>query len=124
MNSTPFNLWSVEGKPDPHGDFYKYGAERTAPQYGDTHVARELVSHPGIMALTIAKERLRWLSRQVLHLTKREGYLNVERAQLPMGDLTDDQLANHFYMTETAEACMAGKQRMLWLITKLKELET
>ena len=121
-SSTPFNAWSLNGEPDPHGDYYIGG--RLAIMHGKMpdHVISVALEMPnlghsvgGSMFLTAAKERLRWLSRMV------ERY-NEIRASMPLGELTDDQLANQFFLTENTDDMTAGAARIKWLSKELKAI--
>lgn len=63
---TPAARWRVQGKPDPHG--VRYDCERRELAGGDMtddEVANAVYLDPSINNLTIAKDRIRWLSRQV-----------------------------------------------------------
>lgn len=63
---TPDARWRAEGKPDPHGT--RYDCERRALAGGDMtddEVANAVFLDPGIGNLTIAKDRIRWLSRKL-----------------------------------------------------------
>lgn len=62
--STPSALWRSEGKPDPHEN--RYDCERAkiaGGKFTDDEVANMVFLDPGIGNLTIAKDRIRWLSR-------------------------------------------------------------
>lgn len=109
MLSTPFHRWDT----DPHGTYYD--GDRLTPRYSDRWVAGALIGRPMIGTLTIAKERLRWLSRAVLKVITDETPYNETRATMLRGDLTDDQLSNCFYLTEHPDDLKAGAQRILWL---------
>lgn len=80
LAGTPSSRWSADGQPDPHGD--RYACERAALALGhltDDELANAVYLHgneqpsmadlvagkalPGIVYLTAAKERIRWLSR-------------------------------------------------------------
>lgn len=61
---TPAARWRVEGKIDPHG--VQYDVERARLPGGhmsDDEVANAVFMQPNIHTTTIAKERIRWLSR-------------------------------------------------------------
>lgn len=132
-SSTPFNAWSLNGEPDPHGDYYIGG--RLAIMHGKMpdHVMSVALEMPnlghsvgGSMFLTAAKERLRWLSRMVKMAAEKEG-ANIERyneirASMPLGELTDDQLANQFFLTENTDDMTAGAARIKWLSKELKAI--
>lgn len=63
---TPAARWREEGKPDPHGA--RYDCERAQIAGGhltDDEVANAVFLDPSIENLTIAKDRIRWLSRQL-----------------------------------------------------------
>lgn len=113
-NSTPFSRWSEQGLPDPHGDYYGIGYD--CSNISDYELIERLGSgFPNIMILTLAKERLRYLSRKVYDLYSDHKDINTQRFNLPLGEQTDDELANSFYLYETFELCHAGSERMRWL---------
>ncbi|MCP1852732.1 MULTISPECIES: hypothetical protein [unclassified Bradyrhizobium] len=63
---TPGARWRAEGKPDPHGDRYDCDrAQLAGGDLTDDEVANAVFLDPGINNLTIAKDRIRWLSRQL-----------------------------------------------------------
>lgn len=63
---TPAARWRAEGKADPHGDRYACERHETAGgQYSDDEVANGVFMDPSIEWLTIAKDRIRWLSRRL-----------------------------------------------------------
>lgn len=64
---TPAAHWREIGEPDPHG--VRYNCERTQLAGGhmtDDEVANAVYLDPNINNLTIAKDRIRWLSRRLL----------------------------------------------------------
>jgi hypothetical protein len=67
VRGTPSSRWSAEGLPDPHGP--RYDCERAALAGGggmtDDEVANAVYLDPNIVNLTIAKDRIRWLSRKL-----------------------------------------------------------
>jgi len=122
MNTTPFSKWSEAGEADPHGEFYQ--GEITGICMGNLpseEIARKLTStveqfsFSFIGTLTAGKERLRWLSRKVYNTTQDKGEMNKQRALMPLSELTDDELANRFFITEDAKDLLAGGERILWL---------
>ena len=63
---TPSSKWHAEGKEDPHKN--QYDCERAALTLGDftdDELANEVFMFPNIGNLIAAKERIRWLSRQL-----------------------------------------------------------
>lgn len=61
--------WRVRGEEDPHGDYYR---TRTREDLcggfmSDDELANEVYLSPNIANLTSAKERIRWLTRQLHH---------------------------------------------------------
>jgi len=113
-NSTPFSRWSEQGLPDPHGDLY--GESYDTSVISDYELIERLASgNVNIMILTLAKERLRNLSRKVYNLYPNHTLINEDRFNLPCGEQTDDELANSFYIYETSEFLHAGAERMRWL---------
>lgn len=66
-NATPAARWRANGSPDPHGT--RYDCERAATAGGqltDDEVANAVFLEPGIANTTIAKDRIRWLSRKLV----------------------------------------------------------
>lgn len=64
--STPGARWRENGEPDPHGKVYD--CERAKLCHGqmtDDELANAVFMQPSIDYLTAAKERIRWLSRQL-----------------------------------------------------------
>lgn len=63
---TPGARWRQDGKPDPHG--VRYDCERAQlclGQMSDDELANAVYLDPSIGNLTAAKDRIRWLSRQL-----------------------------------------------------------
>lgn len=126
--STPFSLWSRDGLDDPHGEYYQGDIKKIA--MGDKSstlvatllpvLAKEIV---GIMWLTSAKEHLRWLSRKLYKLSSDHDGVNQRRAQEPNGHMSDDELANAFFISESNVDLEAGKARILWLMKEIKQIE-
>ena len=70
--STPAARWRDEGKPDPHGNRYDCLREETVGGHlTDDEVANAVFLDPDLANLTIAKDRIRWLSRQVERVAER-----------------------------------------------------
>jgi hypothetical protein len=85
--STPSSRWAADGKPDPHGtDYDCERASLTLGHYTDDELANAVFVHggepinvdrlardpsyiPGTAFLTAAKDRIRWLSRQLVKAT-------------------------------------------------------
>ena len=66
MTGTPSAYWRESGDNDPHGDYYD--CERSKLCKGhltDDELANEVYLNPDIVNLTAAKERIRWLSREL-----------------------------------------------------------
>lgn len=125
---TPFSKWSEGGEADPHGEYYHKEIDTIClPHVDSIHLASKLMSCGSdimaIVILTAAKERLRWLSRRLYKLSTSHDEVNAERFLLPMGELTDDELANHFFITESAESLAAGNQRILWLVSCIDRIQ-
>lgn len=76
----------------------------------------------GIVYLTAAKERVRWLSKRLFDRSSDHAGVNRRRAELPMGNLTDYALANQFFMSENREELLAGRARIEFLLSELKSL--
>jgi hypothetical protein len=126
--STPFSEWSRDGLPDPHNEYYQ--GEKANIAMGDKPSMAVATMLPvmagtlmGIVWLTAAKEHLRWLSRKLYRLSDDHDAINQRRAQMPNGDMTDDVLANEFYLSEDAVDLEAGKERILWLLKEIKAIE-
>lgn len=129
MASTPFAKWRENGEPDPHQDRFTQSLEViTFGEMPHNVIAVGLISgsshHTFIMWLTAGKERLRWLSRKLYSLVDDHTKINQERATLSRGELTDDELANEFFLTEKQEDLEAGYERIVWLDKQIKELTT
>lgn len=128
--STHFANWCKDGLPDPHGEFYN--GDKSAIAMGDipsSAIARALTIRQGhdysfIALLTAGKEHLRWLSRKLYALAKNHEEINIQRAKLRAGDLTDDQLANAFYLSESADDLKAGQDRIVWLENEIAKIES
>ena len=128
ITSTPFSQWSQKGEADPHGLHYQGDDAKIAMKDKPCRVVAELFpamvgTLMGIAWLTTAKERLRWLSRKLYRLSDEHVGLNERRAQTPRGELTDDELANAFFMSESKDDMAAGKARILWLLSEIKALD-
>ena len=128
--STHFANWIKDGSPDPHGDFYS--GDKSSIAMGDIPsalIARALTISQGhdysfITLLTAGKEHLRWLSRRLYALTENHEEINIQRANLSAGDLTDDQLANAFYLSESVDDLKAGRDRIIWLENEIAKIES
>jgi hypothetical protein len=124
-SSTTFAKWRDNNEHDPHGDHYDQGVERLAyGHHSNEVIAQALVTGVSAMFfitwLTAGKERLRWLSRKLHSLTDDHKGINEYRATLLLGHLTDDELANTFYLSESTEDLKAGRERILWLSDRIK----
>lgn len=111
---TPSSKWATEGRPDPHGDYYKKPlADMAGGSWTTGQVARSATSGglDSIASLTVLKHRIRWLSRRVSDTAERR----AERAGMPYGDLTDDELANEAFIHEKISCITAAVLRMFWL---------
>lgn len=121
---TPFAVWLENGEEQPYGGDYEN--EAPAPQYPHAVIAMSLV-HTGlgissIMWLTMGKERLRWLSRRLYRLATEHEPYNIVRATMLNGSMTDDELANAFYLSESREDMDAGHDRIMWLDKEINKL--
>ncbi len=127
--------WRVDGEKDPHGEFF-IGPRETISMglTSNAEISRQLLicyhQMLSIGILTAAKERIRWLSRRIFLSDDKEWIeqLEVERATLPMGDNTDDHLANLVFMNGddrnyrlATQHLVAGSTRIQWLEKKLLE---
>lgn len=121
MKQTPFATWRENGEPDPHGAHYS-GSKDTiaAPAVSDVTVVSRLCCD--IMWPTIAKERIRWLSRRLYVLAEDHAAYNEQRATPVHGELTDDQVANAFFLHERP-FLQAAKDRITWLSEAVSKLE-
>lgn len=131
-DSTPFAHWRGLGGEDPHGDLYNGEEARKRLAAADIPcdvLADMLVNNcirqtfNGIGILTAAKERLRWLSRELYRITKDHQGVNTRRAQTRKGHLTDDELANAFFMSEAPEDLKAGRHRIIWLLKEIEDAQ-
>ena len=128
LKSTPFAKWIEDGDNDPHGNYYSQDVTNIACGHYPHYVVSFGILHGGeghsnIFWLTAGKERLRWLSRKLHSLTSDHIKINQRRASLLNGGMTDDQLANQFFLTEAKEDLQAGHMRMAWLIKEINKLE-
>jgi hypothetical protein len=128
MTSTPFAKWREKQEPDPHGSYYEQDIKRIACGDMPSQVIAIALTHGGqghslIFWLTAAKEHLRWLSRKLYRISNNHKDINEYRASLPLGHLTDDELANKFFLSESKEDLKAGRDRILWLIDRINSLE-
>lgn len=65
--TTPAAQWRVDGEPDPFGSEYDHDrSELCGGHMTDDLLANEVFLNPTIQNLPAAKERIRWLSRQVI----------------------------------------------------------
>lgn len=90
---TPAARWREEGKEDPHG--VRYECERSELAGGhltDDEVANYVYMDPGINNLTIAKDRIRWLSRRVEQAV---GIINGLRTRLARAESSLDTYDEH-----------------------------
>ncbi|TMO87643.1 hypothetical protein CWC12_10200 [Pseudoalteromonas ruthenica] len=125
VKPTPFNRWQQAGLEQPYGGDYSKSRDTLAGGHWRDKELAELLKQTlsselmSIGVYTAAKERLRWLSQAVLR--KYEGSHELInkvchiRATLPSGELTDDELANEFFLHETAELRLAGSMRINFL---------
>mgnify|MGYP001587859365 CR=1 FL=1 len=123
--STPFAKWRENNEEDPHGEYYECDrAMVSMPHLPCDLLAEMLIRLPSdyssIAILTTGKERLRWLSRKLYKSTSDHKVINEKRAQTLQGELTDDELANKFYLSESLEDLKAGRARILWLLSEIK----
>lgn len=126
LKYTPFATWMENGEPDPFDGYYDNDTYKSKGTQTNAEVAGNLLTMGGftkIYSLTIAKERLRWLSRRLFILSNNDKKINEERYSMPHGELTDYILANEFYLQETQDLIEAGYERILWLDSKIKEFE-
>lgn len=127
VRSTPFSQWQEEGKDDPHGEHYSQDINTIlCGDIPSVAIADSLLtfttSMSRIAALSAGKERLRWLSRKLYSLTDNHNSINEERAMLLCGDMTDDALANAFFLSEEKADLEAGRERIIWLHGKIQAL--
>lgn len=126
MKTTPFNNWRESGEEDAFSDYLETNCI-SLKEFPSNILSVALTCTIGeithIIVLTAAKERLRWLSRKLYSLIADDTEINKERASLLCGELTDDQLANRFFMTEELSDLKAGAQRIDWLYKKIIEID-
>ncbi len=122
MKTTPFNNWREANEEDKFSDYLETDCI-SLKELPSNLLSKALTSNSGTTGHFIiqiaAKERLRWLSRKLYSLIDDDTEINKERALLDCGHLTDDQLANHFFMTEEMVDLKAGAQRIDWLLKKI-----
>ena len=125
LKGTVFANWRIKGEKDPHDDYYNgdvkslcMGDTPCVVIYSMLEVAYK--SPLSIGVLTAGKERLRWLSRKLYKLTGEDDEVNIRRSRLPMGSLTDDVMANYFYLEETIDSLKAGSERIKWLLEEIE----
>ncbi|MDP2565780.1 hypothetical protein [Pseudoalteromonas marina] len=122
MKSTPFDNRRETNEEDEFSDYLETNCI-SFKEFPSNVLSEALTSNIGtishFMIITAAKERLRWLSRKLYSLIDDDTEINKERALLDCGELTDDQLANHFFMTEEMVDLKAGAQRINWLFKKI-----
>lgn len=123
IKSTTFAKWRDEGKVDPHGELYSGDLANIAKGHV-SHI--EILNKCGIdiVSLTVVKERIRWLNRRLFQLASNEQRVELckERAALPHGDYTDDELGNAFYLEELPFLYSVTK-RLAWLIKNVERIE-
>ena len=122
--STPFAKWQENNEPDPYGELYTQDDKKIAyGHYPSEVIAQALIHNVSglifISWLTAGKEHLRWLSRKLYRLTNDHKAINENRALTSLGHLTDDELANTFYLSENIEDLKAGRDRILWLLDRI-----
>ncbi|HHJ3080318.1 TPA: hypothetical protein ACPVZG_004169 [Vibrio parahaemolyticus] len=135
-NRTVAAKWRENGEPDPHNNEYNEGLDSlTYGHFNDKKLAEIIVDlgHQGLSSIGFrmgAKDRIRWLSRRVVEICPPEKVEEVEmqRNQLPMGDLTDDEMANATInlgdnLKDGKDYLKAGKARILWLSNLYKEMQ-
>tara|TARA_R110001583_G_scaffold52147_1_gene162166 strand:+ start:3826 stop:4221 length:396 start_codon:yes stop_codon:yes gene_type:complete len=124
---TVFAEWLEKGLADPFEGRYN-GVVDDLPFGNVPSTALSLMLVPmasklgGIMYLTAAKERVRWLSKRLYDLSTDHKGINQRRSELPKGDVNDYELANQFFMTEDKEDLLAGMARIDFLLDELKAL--
>lgn len=126
LKYTPFATWMENDEPDPFDGYYDSDTYKSKGDQTSDEVARNLLTMGGftkICSLTMARERLRWLSRRLFILSNNDKKINEERYSMAHGELTDYMLANAFYVQETKDLIEAGYERILWLDSKIKEFE-
>ena len=121
MKQTPFATWRENGEPDPHGAHYS-GSKGAIAGGHISDVKIVLSLNCGIASLTMAKERIRWLSRRLYELAPDPTAYNEQRATRVHGELTDDQVANAFFLHERP-FLQAAKDRITWLSEAVSKLE-
>lgn len=118
--TTPFARWRELGEPDPFGSQYQRGRELAYGHISDAALAGGL--NTGIGMLTAGKERIRWLSRRLYSLSEDPDVYGPRRAELRSGELTDDELANAFFLHETPYL-EAARERIRWLSEEITKIE-
>ncbi len=91
---TPGALWRAKGEPDPHDD--RYDCERAKLAGGnmtDDEVANAVFLDPSMTNLTIAKDRIRWLSRKLATPT-RSAEMSAEDMREAAAAIADNEAQN------------------------------
>lgn len=135
-NRTVAAKWRENGEPDPHNNAYNEGLDNLVHSNLSDKLLAELTEDLGNQGLCSigyrmgAKDRIRWLSRRVVETCPPEKVEEVEmqRNQLPMGDLTDDEMANATInlgdnLKDGKDYLKAGKARILWLSNLYNEMK-
>lgn len=131
MGHTAFSNWRENGGKDPFQDYLEKG-NITCKDINSKLLSQILLllsdsnANPiskGVM-LAAGKERLRWLSRKLYSISHNHEEICSERATLKLGNLTDDQLANKFFMTEESFDILAGSERIEWLYEKIIKIDS
>jgi hypothetical protein len=125
--STVFADWLESGESDPFNGHYDGGIDKLALGHMPTKVLMALLepmagSLGGIVYLAAGKERLRWLSKRLFDKSNDHDGVNQRRAALPNGELSDYRLANHFFLTESADDIQAAVARIKFLSDELSAL--
>ncbi|MGH0004478.1 hypothetical protein ACQU0X_30810 [Pseudovibrio ascidiaceicola] len=131
--TTPAADWRENGEKDPHGNRYDCERHQTiGGQYSDDQVANfQYMRSSDLESSTIAKDRIRWLSRKVVALEAKLEQIKTDLqdkhkvlSNLHMGDiapgLTEEDVASLF--PETIEKAR-GDERKKALEEALREIE-
>lgn len=116
METTPAARWHEKGEPDPHGT--RYDCERAKLIGGsvtDDEVANTVFMDPCLANLTVAKDRIRWLSRQLVSSSAEVVRLNAAlaeaNARIDAGLKTSDEIIEAEALAREAVAREQERER-------------
>ena len=126
MKSTPFAHWLENGEEQPYGGDYESTSHIDLNEYREVVGMLRVIDFAGFQKvawLTKGKELLRRLSRKLYRMVDDVDSYSKHRASMANGEMTDDELANAFYLSETRKDCEAGADRIVWLYGEIEKLK-